>query len=180
MKIELICPNCNVNFISEKRDRRKFCSHNCSASFNNKNRNRKKSKYIICLHCKIEFKADRSKQKYCSSECMGKQRSLNSYNNLLNNNLDNLSVSYTPKVAKKFILGEQDNKCAICNMNNIWNNREIIFILDHIDGNSINNKRENLRLVCPNCDSQLDTYKSKNKNSGRFYRRQRYKEGKSS
>lgn len=34
-------------------------------------------------------------------------------------------------------------------------------------GDAANNRRENLRLVCPNCDSQLDTYKSKNKNSAR-------------
>lgn len=31
------------------------------------------------------------------------------------------------------------------------------------------NIRTNLRLVCPNCDSQLETYKSKNKNSDRIY-----------
>ena len=42
-----------------------------------------------------------------------------------------------------------------------------MFVLDHIDGNADNNNRENLRLICPNCDSQLDTYKSKNKNSAR-------------
>lgn len=35
----------------------------------------------------------------------------------------------------------------------------------HIDGDASNNFRDNLRLVCPNCDSQLDTYKSRNKNS---------------
>lgn len=27
-----------------------------------------------------------------------------------------------------------------------------------------------MRLICPNCDSQLDTYKSKNKNSARKFR----------
>ena len=60
---------------------------------------------------------------------------------------------------------EQENKCAICKIDNIWNNKELIFVLDHIDGNAANNIRENYRCVCPNCDSQLDTYKSKNKNS---------------
>ena len=54
-----------------------------------------------------------------------------------------------------------------------------IFVLDHIDGNSENNWRSNLRLVCPNCDSQLPTYKAKNKGSGRHVRRTRYAEGKS-
>lgn len=56
---------------------------------------------------------------------------------------------------------------------------KIVFILDHIDGNPFNNRRLNLRLICPNCDSQLDTFKSKNKGGGRYYRRQRILEGKS-
>lgn len=44
------------------------------------------------------------------------------------------------------------------------------FVLDHINGNAANNTRENLRLICHNCDSQLPTYKSKNKNSARIKR----------
>ncbi len=47
----------------------------------------------------------------------------------------------------------------------------MVFILYHIDGHASNNTRENLRLICPNCDSQLDTYKSKNKNEDRYYYR---------
>ncbi len=31
-------------------------------------------------------------------------------------------------------------------------------------------------LICPNCDSQLDTYKSKNKNSARNSRKEYLKE----
>ena len=55
-------------------------------------------------------------------------------------------------------------------MQDTWNNKKINFILDHIDGNAANNDRSNMRLICPNCDSQLDTYKSKNKNSARNFR----------
>lgn len=47
-------------------------------------------------------------------------------------------------------------------------------VLDHIDGDASNNTRENFRCVCPNCDSQLDTYKSKNKNSARTNRSKYY------
>jgi len=71
---------------------------------------------------------------------------------------------------RKYIYDEQNGKCAICNMDDIWNGKKINFILDHIDGNAANNDRSNMRLICPNCDSQLDTYKSKNKNSARNFR----------
>lgn len=47
-------------------------------------------------------------------------------------------------------------------MKPIWNNKELHFILDHIDDDATNNIRTNLRMICPNCDSQLDTYKSRN------------------
>ena len=73
---------------------------------------------------------------------------------------------------KKDILKEQDGKCDICKIEDNWNNKKLVFVLDHIDGDASNNKRDNLRCVCPNCDSQLDTYKSKNKNSAR---KDRYK-----
>lgn len=55
----------------------------------------------------------------------------------------------------------------------------LTLILDHIDGNPENNRRDNLRLICPNCDSQLPTYKSRNRGNGRAFRRQRYADGKS-
>ena len=73
---------------------------------------------------------------------------------------------------RDYIYQKQDNKCAICQMSNIWNGKKINFILDHIDGNAANNYSENLRLICPNCDSQLPTYKSKNRNSARTARKE--------
>jgi hypothetical protein len=68
---------------------------------------------------------------------------------------------------KKHFIEEQTHKCDICEILDEWNDKKLVFILDHIDGDADNNERINLRLICPNCDSQLDTFKSKNKNSAR-------------
>lgn len=72
---------------------------------------------------------------------------------------------------REYILKDQNYKCAICGIENTWNNKKLNFILDHINGDASNSNRENLRLICPNCDSQLETYKSKNKNSARNARK---------
>ena len=73
---------------------------------------------------------------------------------------------------REYILNSQNKKCSICGIPNIWNNMELNFILDHIDGNASNSSRNNLRLICPNCDSQLPTFKSRNKNSARNKRKE--------
>ena len=84
--------------------------------------------------------------------------------------------SFYKRAIKDFLLELQDNRCSICGINNIWNGDLITFILDHIDGDSYNHKRNNLRLICPNCDSQQPTFKSRNKGKGRVARRIKYHE----
>ena len=177
MTITKNCPNCNKDFNYEKRERRKYCSQSCAAIYSNKNR--KIGTPRDCEECGKGFKKKRITQKFCSRKCMGINKSKKAYNYFLETNGEYHSYNCTPHAAKNHILIEQECRCSVCNMENKWNDKNIVFVLDHIDGNSHNNKRENLRLVCPNCDSQLDTYKSKNKNSGRHYRKERYKEGKS-
>lgn len=80
---------------------------------------------------------------------------------------------------RTYLREDQSGRCAICRGNAVWNGRELLFVLDHIDGDASNNHRDNLRLVCPNCDSQLATYKARNRGKGRAWRRQRYADGKS-
>ena len=52
-------------------------------------------------------------------------------------------------------------KCAICGIDK-WQGEKLSLRLDHIDGDSHNNIIENLRWLCPNCDSIQDTYCGKN------------------
>ena len=53
-------------------------------------------------------------------------------------------------------------KCKICGLEPFWNGKELSLTLDHINGHNKDNRLENLRWVCPNCDRQLDTFGSKN------------------
>lgn len=53
-------------------------------------------------------------------------------------------------------------ECSICKISE-WQGSHIVLQLDHIDGNSKNHLKDNLRLLCPNCHSQTSTYAGKNK-----------------
>ena len=52
--------------------------------------------------------------------------------------------------------------CSICK-NTEWNFLPIPLELDHINGVNSDNTLSNLRLVCPNCHAQTNTYRGKNK-----------------
>jgi predicted nucleic acid-binding Zn ribbon protein len=128
---------------------------------------------LECVVCGKMFKRGKSSLRTCSEECLhilqqriGEEKSRANYKYFLENPEEFCRPNYTPKF-KKFFLEEQEYKCAVCGCENKWNGKPLVFVLDHIDGDASNNRRENLRLVCPNCDSQLDTFKSKNKNSTR-------------
>jgi 5-methylcytosine-specific restriction endonuclease McrA len=88
-------------------------------------------------------------------------------------------MSHQGHFVRDYLHAEQSGCCAICGIDSNWNGVSLAMIIDHIDGDATNNSRMNLRLICPNCDSQLPTYKAKNRGNGRYYRRQRYADGKS-
>jgi len=127
-------------------------------------------KVIECKNCgKLVENLSWNKQKFCNHKCSSDYVTYKKYEDYLK---DQKSFCYIRNMdfIKQHLLIEQDNKCLICGIKNEWNNKPMIFILDHIDGSANNNMKSNLRLICHNCDSQLDTYKSKNKNSKRTER----------
>ena len=67
--------------------------------------------------------------------------------------------------------GLKEYRCVICDVGPEWMGNPMPLILDHINGINNDNRLENLRFVCSNCDTQLPTYKSKNK--GRLTREAR-------
>lgn len=128
-----------------------------------------------CINCGKEFHKYASHTgKYCSSKCQGLYKHKVQYQKIVDGDPSIMRANYTPKNFKDDILKEQGGVCAICGIKPEWNGKLLVFIVDHIDGHASNNKRDNLRCICPNCDSQLDTYKSKNKCGERSYYRYRY------
>jgi 5-methylcytosine-specific restriction endonuclease McrA len=58
--------------------------------------------------------------------------------------------------------GLLENCCAECGIGDVWNGKPLALHLDHINGVNNDNRIENLRLLCPNCHSQTETYAGKN------------------
>ena len=95
-------------------------------------------------------------QAWNKGKVIGPKRSVEEY--LVEN-----SVVQSFKLKGRLIAeGLKEHKCECCGITE-WNGKPAPIELDHINGNHHDNRLENLRILCPNCHAQTDTYRGKNK-----------------
>jgi len=152
----MICENCGKEHDGSYKSKR-FCSRYCLKVYptkskrdeiNKKVSNKLKGKFLFN---KNDFSLIHQKSVETKKINFQKKTKETEWNNL----------SQSSK--RRILLEEQQNCCKICKIN-LWNNKPIKLHLDHIDGNRYNEIKANLRLVCPNCHSQTETYCGKNQN----------------
>jgi 5-methylcytosine-specific restriction endonuclease McrA len=132
-----------------------------------------KDKKFTCKNCSNEFsfKGYSSNNIFCSIECSilsqkANKEQLNEqrYNDWLMGK--DLGIKNPRPLIRDFVIRRDGYQCSICS-NDTWNDKPITLWTDHIDGNATNNQPNNFRLVCPNCDSQSETFGGKNYGNGR-------------
>jgi len=118
---------------------------------------------FICLCCSKENPKKRNhSNKYCNNTCQ--QQHIFETETLPKFLKGEISTRRTIHRVLKHLHGY---KCVGCGNEGEYNGMPLALQLDHIDGDAGNNMPKNLRLLCPNCHSQTDTFVAKNKGKGR-------------
>lgn len=128
-----------------------------------------------CNNCNKEFTYDdkSSTGKFCSNACNGMYKI-----KFVTKPLVEQGLVDQASTLKKYLANEHGYMCSCCGISD-WNGQSLSLHVDHIDGNSDNNFPSNLRLLCPNCHSQTETFSGRNKkNTKRNSYMQRYRKRK--
>jgi len=145
--LKCLCCGKDIPFFSGRlydTTRKKFCNHSCAAIYNNRGRIKKvKTKKKSIAEKKIETNKD-----------------------YLESMKTNAKRFYEPSIIKRVLVEEFGHKCMNCGLSK-WLDKDIPLELHHEDGDCKNNLITNLKLLCPNCHTFTDNYKSKNKKSTR-------------
>jgi Zn finger protein HypA/HybF involved in hydrogenase expression len=138
----------------------KYCSKACANSRVRTEETKKKISEGVKTSVKF---VEGNKQRFVDYKQLGKKLKQIADNKILEADYNTLTYD---RLKKRIVL-EQNQKCNHCGIDK-WNNKPIVLELEHIDGNHSNNERENLEAICPNCHSQTDTWRGRNKTNKRL------------
>ena len=135
----------------------------------------KKDRY--CQGCGVAM-IIRHKIKYCSNKCQSDHAYalwVAAYKKGLKEGGIGVTVRSVSAHLRRYLFDKYQSKCSECG----WNKKHPVtgtvpLEIDHIDGDSENNKENNLRLLCPNCHALTPFFKNLNKGKGRKWRMDKY------
>jgi hypothetical protein len=152
--------------------KKKFCGQSCSAIYNNTRRNRQTPTCQVCgTH------VTKGSEKFCSVTCHKQHRHteyIQRWKAGLEDGVNGGGMSISPTI-RKYLFEQRGPACWKCGWSQVnpVTNR-VPLQVNHIDGNPLNNKEENLELICPNCHSITPNFGALNMGNGREVRRARY------
>jgi uncharacterized Zn-binding protein involved in type VI secretion len=108
----------------------------------------------VCKNCEVTFtfNTHHSGGKFCSNTCQGEF----SVKTKLNEN-----SSYSQSI-RKYILRLRGEQCEECGQLPEHNGKPLKMQIDHVNGNTRDNRLVNLKILCPNCHTQTITWGSGN------------------
>mgnify|MGYP000848188717 FL=1 len=106
-----------------------------------------------------KFKCDSSHFEYNSKRLTKKPKTPQELEALLVEGSESRTSTHSLK-NRLIKAGKLENKCSECELTE-WRGKPLSLQLDHVNGVNNDNRLSNLRLLCPNCHSQTETYAGK-------------------
>ena len=142
------CPACETPVYRRPCERIRFCSSKCFES------KRYRKKNTSCQQCGVLLKPGAgSSAKFCSKSCSNRSRVGIKYDGT-----QPKSKTVNHSRARVALIERDGDECKICGLCPVWMGKPLRLQIDHVDGDRSSNGLDNLRLLCPNCHTQTETF----------------------
>lgn len=155
------CADIFEAYKSTRRGNKKFCSKPCKHKYEKENEIFKGSRngnFKGGLHCEPSKCSCGNVKDYRAKTC---NSCITNIEKWFAEDTDKRNASLWRYIKKHNLI--QWENCLWCGIGWVWNGQKLSLHLDHINGNPRDNRIDNLRVLCPNCHSQTETYASKNR-----------------
>lgn len=131
-------------------------------------------KQSSCGYCQKQFEYDDGQKtgKWCSNKCQ-QEAQYKFYIERWKVGKENGKAGLydLSRYIRRYLFEKHNSKCCDCGWSKMnMTTMKIPLHVEHIDGDSQNNKEDNLKLLCPNCHSLTSTFGVLNKGNGRYSR----------